>query len=483
MTDFNIIVGVQSGDALRELNKVQQGVTNVGAATKRTTQQLQSHATAYNRTTVSMNKFGKGLAQQAGYQVADFAVQLQNGTSFLQAFGQQGSQMLAVFGPLGSVLGAVVAVGAALGTVFFKAGEAAKSASAGVMTLDEALKSIEKKTRDAQAELELLISGFETFEELTLSRAIEEQTKKIEDMVEANKKLTGQSEFQMMLLESAVDSEQTILSEMKMQLRALQSQVDMHANIKKFGDSRSQNQKEINEQLEKERQLRNRIFKIETSHLVGGGRGGDPRKMSDDYMNRLGYKSVQELVNEMTKTVPKLKSEINKLTPEMESMQRLAADIGQSFESAFMGAIKGTMSVKDAFRSMAIDIIAELYRVFVVKKITGFITSTVGSFLGLPSGVATGGGRQAGGPVSARTPYVVGERGPEIMIPAGSGTIVPNNRIGGGGVTVNQTINVTTGVQQTVRNEIQTLLPQIAEASKAAVLDARRRGGSFANAF
>ena len=32
MTDFNIIVGVQSGDALRELNKVQQGVTNVGAA-------------------------------------------------------------------------------------------------------------------------------------------------------------------------------------------------------------------------------------------------------------------------------------------------------------------------------------------------------------------------------------------------------------------------------------------------------------------
>lgn len=69
------------------------------------------------------------------------------------------------------------------------------------------------------------------------------------------------------------------------------------------------------------------------------------------------------------------------------------------------------------------------------------------------------------------------------MIPGSSGTVVPNNRLGGGGVVVNQTINVTTGVQQTVRNEIQTLLPQIAEASKAAVMDARRRGGSFANAF
>ena len=53
----------------------------------------------------------------------------------------------------------------------------------------------------------------------------------------------------------------------------------------------------------------------------------------------------------------------------------------------------------------------------------------------------------------------------------------------GGGVTINQTIQVSTGVQQTVRNEIQSLMPQIASASKQAVLDARRRGGSFAAAF
>jgi len=53
----------------------------------------------------------------------------------------------------------------------------------------------------------------------------------------------------------------------------------------------------------------------------------------------------------------------------------------------------------------------------------------------------------------------------------------------GGQVVVNQTINVTTGVQQTVRAEIMGLMPQIQEASKAAVLDAKRRGGSFAGAF
>jgi hypothetical protein len=54
---------------------------------------------------------------------------------------------------------------------------------------------------------------------------------------------------------------------------------------------------------------------------------------------------------------------------------------------------------------------------------------------------------------------------------------------GGDVVTVNQTINVTTGVQQTVRAEIKQLMPQIADSAKAAVLDAKRRGGSYGRAF
>ena len=54
---------------------------------------------------------------------------------------------------------------------------------------------------------------------------------------------------------------------------------------------------------------------------------------------------------------------------------------------------------------------------------------------------------------------------------------------GGGGTTVVQNISISTGVSQTVRAEISQLMPQIAEASKAAVLDAKQRGGSFGKAF
>ncbi len=46
-------------------------------------------------------------------------------------------------------------------------------------------------------------------------------------------------------------------------------------------------------------------------------------------------------------------------------------------------------------------------------------------------------------------------------------------------VIVNQTINVTTGVQSTVRAEIANLMPQISEAAQNAVLEARMRGGAY----
>lgn len=51
-------------------------------------------------------------------------------------------------------------------------------------------------------------------------------------------------------------------------------------------------------------------------------------------------------------------------------------------------------------------------------------------------------GKAAGGPVSGGTPYIVGERGPELFVPRSSGNIVPN---GGGGSNYNVSITVTEG--------------------------------------
>jgi hypothetical protein len=96
------------------------------------------------------------------------------------------------------------------------------------------------------------------------------------------------------------------------------------------------------------------------------------------------------------------------------------------------------------------------------------------------------GARANGGQVVGGKPYMVGERGAELFVPGRSGTIIPNDQLAKGGtqpVVVNQTINLSTGVSQTVRAEVLNMLPQISEAAKGAVLDAKRRGGQFSSAF
>lgn len=62
----------------------------------------------------------RNAAGQVGFQVQDMVVQLQSGTSAFVAIGQQGSQLAGAFGPGGAVLGAVIALAAAVGGVLYK---------------------------------------------------------------------------------------------------------------------------------------------------------------------------------------------------------------------------------------------------------------------------------------------------------------------------------------------------------------------------
>jgi len=66
---------------------------------------------------------------------------------------------------------------------------------------------------------------------------------------------------------------------------------------------------------------------------------------------------------------------------------------------------------------------------------------------------ATVPGRASGGPISANQPYVVGEEGPEIIVPGQSGTVIPNNQLGGGSTTIN--VSVTSSDPQEVVRALQ----------------------------
>lgn len=103
MSGENVIIRLDvQGDAAAEAALVRVGrrgaasMTELDAATQRLT------GGAFRR-------FGS-VAQQAGFQVADFATQVQAGTSASIAFAQQGSQLLGMFGAWGAAAGAAVAI-------------------------------------------------------------------------------------------------------------------------------------------------------------------------------------------------------------------------------------------------------------------------------------------------------------------------------------------------------------------------------------
>lgn len=74
---------------------------------------------------------------------------------------------------------------------------------------------------------------------------------------------------------------------------------------------------------------------------------------------------------------------------------------------------------------------------------------------GLPfnNGFLITGSRQGGGPVSAGRGFLVGETGPEIFVPSTSGTIVPNERVGGNKFVQNVTFNVPPGNTANLNND------------------------------
>ncbi len=107
------------------------------------------------------------------------------------------------------------------------------------------------------------------------------------------------------------------------------------------------------------------------------------------------------------------------------------------------------------------------------------------SDLGAASGGGLGGllgsffGRETGGRVSAGTPYLVGEKRPEIFIPDHAGTVARSLGEGAGAgakpaMNMVQNVHFTPDVKNTVRAEIYQAAPQIAATAKAMVYESLR---------
>jgi hypothetical protein len=178
----------------------------------------------------------------------------------------------------------------------------------------------------------------------------------------------------------------------------------------------------------------------------------------------------------------------------IEQMSQLMDTVSGHIESAFMSFVDGSKSVEDAFKSMLRNIILAIYQ----EKVAKAGANAIMSLLGLANGGAfeRGGKFTAyanGGVVGSPTMFshsgglgVMGEAGPEAIMPLKRGK---NGKLGvqmegnAGNVTVVQNFNMSANGDESVKRIIRQETPRIAEQAKAAVVDAKRRGGSYGRSF
>jgi len=83
------------------------------------------------------------------------------------------------------------------------------------------------------------------------------------------------------------------------------------------------------------------------------------------------------------------------------------------------------------------------------------------------------GSREFGGQVQPGTSYLVGERGPEVITMGNqSGNVTPNSKLSGDNTTV--VLQVSTGVQSTVRAELTSMMPMIVKTAQQVAKGVRR---------
>ena len=190
-----------------------------------------------------------------------------------------------------------------------------------------------------------------------------------------------------------------------------------------------------------------------------------------------GEKNRQKITDILTANVglKNQKTELDKIEEASKRQAQIFKEIGDTIGSqisdALVGAINGTKTLGEAAKSIVNDLANSLLRLGIntLLKSTGF-----GIFSNL-TGFANG-GRPPVGRAS-----VVGEKGPELFVPSTAGTIIPNDRIGGG-VTNNIVVNVDASGSNVEGNEQESreLGLVISAAIQAQLIQEKRPGGLLA---
>jgi len=210
----------------------------------------------------------------------------------------------------------------------------------------------------------------------------------------------------------------------------------------------------------------------------------------DALEDMLGGMKLSEVLKILNDDLEELKAKTEDVSETLGSqLQQAVTNSANAFTNNFVNALMEGKSALSSFKDFAKSMVSQIISIFLQMAVVNEILNSVFNLQGAnrfstisnPNPTAD---NASGGHYSKGKPMLVGERGPELIIPNTGGTVMNNmntkNAMGGGDtIIVNQSLNFSTGVVGTVRAEINKMMPTIAEVSKSAVLDASRRGGNY----
>ena len=246
-----------------------------------------------------------------------------------------------------------------------------------------------------------------------------------------------------------------------------------------------QSRKILEDRLEELKENRSKLFDDRENPLVGGVLRlfGDTQGTADKEIVEVSL-ALADVLSEIAAIHPnaeKASEGVEDLKDSFGELDQVIIEAGQNLSRDFANALLEGENVLKSFSDFSKSIVSEIIATFIRLQVVEPILK--GIFPGLGTTDGGGNGSAGGGRASHGRPMLVGERGPELFVPHSAGNIMNNadtkSALGGGGISVVQNISFSTGVVPTVKAEITKMLPQIADVSKAAVLEANMRGGSF----
>jgi len=155
-------------------------------------------------------------------------------------------------------------------------------------------------------------------------------------------------------------------------------------------------------------------FKIEDLKKQFPKLTDDERKALADKLTVLNDTKENKILQEALDK--KAQENADKLTAQYEQLDSAFRD---GIVDSIMSAVDGTKSLSDSL----VGVIKQMARLILQQQLMNALSGfSFTKFFGF---------RANGGPVSAGSPYMVGERGPEMFVPSGSGKIVANDQLGG----------------------------------------------------